>query len=315
MDIAYSEVEQYLLNYEIDGTKIYCEFQKPNGEVLTSHALIKKSRDIKSQVTKKMARMAKQQAKRHAGRFIRGALGGGMLGRLGSTVTRSSINEAGDNLDGGSNFSESEIQEATVKAFSRVAREFGYSRGGDRLKERQAAKGNQVVEDENASEFQKQMNRAPISNAFEQELLARFLVDIAKADGRIDKEEKDFFGQIIPRKMGNIAAFINRDPISKIECEELSDPVKETIYMIGWVLAAIDLNINAEETRSMYEWGDMFGLDSFKKAELAKFAKAYVIESTMEPTTQRSELLDIADALDLERDYAERVMIAYKKRM
>ncbi len=315
MDITYAEVEQYLLNHEIEGTKIYCEFQKPNGEVLESHALIKKSQDIKSQVAKKMARMAKKQAKRHVGRFIRGALGGGMLGRIGSSVSRSSVDNVADNATGEASYSESEINEAVVKAFSRVAREFGYTRGRGKLKDKQSERSSGEMEDPNLSEFQKQMNRAPINNAFEQELMARFLVDIAKADGRIDKEEKDFFGQIIPKRMGNIAAFMNRDPISKIECEELSQQVKETIYMVGWVLAAIDFKLDAEEIKSMYEWGDMFGIDSFKKAELAKFAKSYVIESAFEPTTTRTELFDMADALDLDRDYAERCMIAFKKRM
>jgi tellurite resistance protein len=315
MRLSYDQVEPFLVNAEVDGTKIYCEFQTPDGEIVESAAVLKKTKTVRDQVAKKATRVVKSQARRSATRLIRGALGGGMAGRIGSSVLRGSMRDMGEGALQ-SDYTESDKQDGIVKAFSRVARQFGLSSSGERLKER--APRNRGKNEENTSglsEYHQAIKKAPVRNLFEQDILARLLVEIAGADGQISPEEQEFLKGVLPRKLGTIQDIQRKDPISKIEIEELNDSVKETIFLMAWSVSLVDYDLDPAESQTLFEYGEVFGLRDHRIRELAKLAKYNCIEQSLTPETSRDDLYQLADGIELNRDEAERCMIQYKKRM
>lgn len=331
MDFSYPDVEQYLVNYEIDGGKIYCEFQAPNGEIFESNAPIRASKTIGSEVQKQVARVAKMQARRQAGRLIRSALGGGMMGRIGSKVARGAINDAGSGSSEKS-YTTADKEEAITKAFARVARNFGMTRRGERIEKRERPEretrerrerpergGRRGRESRTSgasdSPYQNQLHEFPVSNVFEQEILARFLVELASVDGKITPDEKEFLSGIIPRRFGSIEDLQSKDSISRIEAEELDSGVKETILLLGWSLAIADYEVDHAEIRLLNNYGELFGISDHRKEELSKIAKLESLEQAITPDTSREDLFKLADDLDLSREDAERAMINYKKNM
>lgn len=337
MDLPYSEIEKYLVNFEISGGKIFCEFQSPSGEIFESSAPIKATKSVGSEVQKQVARVAKQQARRQAGKLIRGVLGGGMMGRIGSKVARGSISDIGSSSE--ESYSTADQEEAISKAFSRVSKNFGISRRGEPIARRESPerdrrerpereerrerpgreerRGNRERRSSNSSDsaYQSQLHEYPVSNVFEQEILARFLVELAAADGRITQDEKDFLAELIPRRFGSIEDMQAKGPISRIEAEELEQGVKETIYLLGWSLAIADFEVDHGEIRKLLTYGELFGIPDHRKEELAKMAKTESLEQAITESTTREDLFQLSDGLDMSREEAERCLINYKKKM
>ena len=105
------------------------------------------------------------------------------------------------------------------------------------------------------------------------------------------------------------------DPVSKVEAEEVTQGVKATIYMMAWVIALIDLEMDPVEEELLMEYADVFGLPDNRREELIKFAKFYVMEQNIDPDEPREDLFQVADKIKLNHDDAERCRIAYKRRV
>ena len=336
MNFSYPDIEKYLVNYEIDGKQITCEFQTPNGEIYESSATIKASKSIGNKLQQEVARVAKKQARRQTNKIIRAALGGTM-GRIGSRVARSTMSNVGSNKE--YSFSTADKEDAIVSAFKSVSRHFDSSRSerivrekserrdrparrerparGERRERggRSERRGRDRGRSESDSEYQNQLMDAPVENGFEQEILARFIVGIAGADGRITEDERTFLADTIPPRFGTIEEIQQKGEISRIEAGELSGEVKETIYLLGWSTALADYDVDPSETRMLLTYGELFGIPDHRKEELAKMAKFECLENAITTDTAREDLYKLADGMDLDRDSAERCMINFKKKM
>lgn len=332
MKFSYPDIEQYLVNYQIDGKQINCEFRTPNGEIYEASATINASKSVGNKIQQEVARVAKRNARRQTNKLIRGVLGG-TAGRIGSRVARSAIGNIGSNKE--YSFSTADKEEAIVKAFGRVSRHFesGSServrrerperrerpprgerreRGRDRGRDRD--RRGRDTDRGGDSEYENQIFNNPVENGFEQEILARLLVELASADGRITSDEREFLSGTIPPRFGSIEDLQGKGSISKIEAEELSSGVKETIYLLGWAMALADYDVDPSETRKLLTYGELFGIPDHRKEELAMMAKNYCLEQAITADTTREELFNLSDGMDMSRDSAERCMINYKKK-
>ena len=320
MDFSYEEIAKYVLDYEIDGNRVVVEFQNEAGEVFDGSAIIKQSNTIQNQITKKVGHIAKSQARRHASRLVRSALGGGMLGRLGSTVVRSSVNNA--EVPGTKNFSESDIQEAIAKAFKRVSRNFSTQAAGarissrdQRLAERDRRATSRVRESSRIEEldFQGHLAKHPIKNLFEQDILSRVLVSIARADGRITEDERNFISEMLPKKIGTISEIAERGEISSVEAEELDSDIKKSVLLLAWAVALVDFDLDPAENRKLNEFAALFGFSGHEAESIATLAKYETLTSVLDPYMSKDQLYEASDGLDLSREEAERMMIQFKK--
>ncbi|GLR16672.1 tellurite resistance TerB family protein [Portibacter lacus] len=332
MKYSYPDIEQYLVDYQIDGKQIHCTFQTPNGEIYEASNLISATKTIGNAVQQQVTKVVKRNARRQTNRLIRSMLGG-TAGRIGSKVARSALSSVGTSNE--ANFTTADKEEAIVKAFNRVSRNFETRktdrvvrerpqreerRGRDRDRDRDRGRGSDRRRDrrggseESDSEYENIVNNNPVENGYEQEILSRFLVAIADADGKITPEEREMLTEIIPARFGSIQEIQNKDQVSRIEAEELSSNVKETVYLLGWAMALADYDVDASEVRILNTYGEIFGLPDHRKEKLEILAKKYCLEQAITEETSREDLFELADGMELDRDEAERCMISFKKK-
>ncbi len=313
MDLSYESIEKHIVLTEIEGTKMYCEFQTIDGEIVSSTVPIRHSKSIQGQVTKRVTRVASNKVRRSASRLLRTALGGGMLGRIGSSVVRTSTKDLGKSLS----FTTEDKQNAVVEAFKKVSQHFNIpTQTQTKVNDRSNRRSIRVkkVNVKNLSSFDQQIKKYPVTNNYDREILARILTELANADGTITQEEKDFLDSFLSPPLNNINELLLKDPISSIECEEVSEKVKPTIYLLAWAVSLIDYDLDPNEQSILFEYADMFGFSEEQTDKLILDAKYYVLEQSFTFETRRSDILDLAQGLSLSNDEAERCLIHWKKR-
>lgn len=314
MKFSYDLIEPLLIESEVEGSEIYCAFEIPGtGEIVESSARIKRTGSVQSDVTRQITRMGSNLLRREASRLVRRSLGGGILGRLGSSTVRSATR----NVQTGFQFTREDKEEAIVDAFKKVAHRFNFdeSQGTWTKAPAVTAKTQERPAPEQKSAVEEQIENAPLSTRFDREVLARILVELASADGEVEREEQEFLESIVGTEFGSINELMAMEPVSPVECEELSTGVRETIYLLAWVMSLTDLDVNQSERNILLEYAGMFGFSDQKMEEIIRKAKMYLMESSITVDTSREELYDLADRLSLDRNDAERALIRLKKRM
>lgn len=300
-------IEPLILFQETDGRNVYVEFALPGSqEVFESKASIKKGSGVGSKVKRRVVQVARTQARMVATRAIRGAVGGGFVGRMSTAAVQTASQE----VRPGEGPTEAEIQAAIVEAFKRVAGNFEFDEPSGEWR-----KASAPPPPPPKSPFEEQLATHPIADPHDKNVFARVMAELAYADGTISKEEAELFKNIIPPDQPSLDRLAKADPVSKIEAEEVTQGVKGTIYMFAWVIALIDLNMDPVEEELLMEYGDVFTLPDNRREDLIKFAKFYVMEQNIDPDEPREELFQIADKIKLSHDDAERCRIAYKRRM
>lgn len=320
MDFSYEEISKYVLDYQLDGNRVIVEFQNEAGEVFESSAIIKRSNSLTSQVQKKVGRMAKTQARRHASRMVRSALGGGMLGRIGSSVVRSSVSGVGS--PGQSNHNQTDINDAIAKSFRRVSRNFKANSANARVSgrerrqtqtERRGRQSERALSRNDELSFQDHLAKYPIKNLFEQDILSKILVGVAQADGKIMEDERNFIQEVLPAKLGTIQDIAGRGEVSAVEAEELNNETKKSILLLGWAVALVDFDLSPGESRKLNEYGSLFGFSHADIDQISNLAKYETLVSVMDPLMPKSNLYDAASGIGLDQAEAERMFIKFKK--
>lgn len=308
MEITYSLIEPLIVSQNVDGTKVICEFALPGSqEVVESFGGIKKGKDMASKVTSRVKRSAASQMRMMGSRMIRGVTGSNMVGRTATVAFNTASSEAvRTNLA----YDKKDLERAILEAFNRVKDHFHYN-------EQKGQWGEPPIPPPpvQKSPFQEQMESAPIGNTYDYEIFARILTELAFSDGTISAEEKEFFTSFIPDEVGPMERLIQGDPVSRIECEEVTEKVKETIYQFAWAISLVDFDLDPMEEELLAEYADMFKIADYRSQELILNAKYEVLERAIDPDISRQELFELADKINMTRDDAERCRIGIKKRM
>ncbi len=306
--ITYQQIEPLIVSATLDRNQMVCTFKTPSGKIIESKASVRRHNDVQSQVQNRIKQMGTMQARMAVSRTLNQVLGGGILGRTASMVVRSATTV--DAL--GIKYTESEKQDAVVEAFKKVEQFFEFDNNSNAWRENKQqtiSKG-----DPNVSEFEKQLVHAPIKNRYDKEVLARLLVEVANADGTISAEEKAFMQDFLPSEFGSIDALLRKDPLSPVECSEVDYEVRKTIYMLAWINALVDYDLDREEKSMLLEFAQLFGFNDADTRETIRIAKYYLVENALAEDLTRNELFDLADRLELSHEEAERCQIRYKKR-
>ncbi|MEL7122129.1 MAG: hypothetical protein AAFO07_21960 [Bacteroidota bacterium] len=327
---TYDQVAMVLQSTEIDGNTMYCSFISPRGQVIESEARLQRSNAMQDKIQRDLQRAVVRQTKRHASRLLRSALGGGVLGRTGSSIIRNLASE--ETL--GIKFSQSEKEAAIVEAFTKVSDQFKWDQNAQqwvdpstapntevdapiqfqrKVEERSKLKISRKPKQKEVGGFEKLLIDHPLQNHFEKEILARMLVELANADNDISVEEKEFLSSLIPPEVGSINTLLMMDPISPVEGEELNPSVKKTVYTAAWVMSFIDMSINSAEKNILMEYADMFGMPDSEVDESMLEAQRFVLKNNIDTSINREELYQLADQIEMSRDEAERVLINLKK--
>ena len=312
MKFSYDLIEPLLVETELDGSEIICAFEIPGtGEIVESSARIRRTSSVQNDITRQVTRMGTSILAREASRLVRRSLGGGILGRLGSSTVRSASRPIREKMQ----HTGEDKEEAIVEAFKKVAHRFYFDEAQGQWTQAPAAAPRTVDKPapEQKSAVEEQIEKSPLSTRFDREVLARILVELAAADGEIESAEQDFLESVVGAEFGSINQLMAMEPVSPVECEELSAGVRETIYLLAWVMTLVDMDASSSERNILLEYAGMFGFSNQKMEELIRKARLYLLESSISADTSREELFDLADRLSIDRGDAERALIRLKK--
>lgn len=306
-ELTYKMIEPLIAFHEQDSRSIYVEFALPGSdEIFESRASIKKSKDVGTKVKRQVANIATRAGRMQASRLIRGAVGGGIIGRVASQ----SFNTASREYQPGQEFTEDEIEAAFIDAFRRVEKNFHYDEASGEW-----FKATDPPPPPPKSPFEELISAHPIVDPHDKNVFGRIMAELAYADGTVKPDEAALFKEIIPHDQPSLDVLAKADPVSKIEGEMVTTGVKSTIYMFAWVIALIDLHCDPVEEELLMEYADVFGLPETRREELIKMAKYFVLERNIDPDIPREDLFTYADKIRLTHDDAERCRIQYKRRV
>lgn len=305
---TYDQIQPLVVHEEVERNRIYVEFQLPGSdEVHESQAPLRKIRDTKSEVNRVVKRTAANQARRGVTRAIRGALGGGMVGRTSTQAFQVASRHETQKMVRGATSQEKE--QAIVEAFLKVEEHFHWDEASQEWTRPATPPPPKAL-----SAYETELKNNPIDTKYDRQIFARILAELANADGNITPEEKEFFQAVIPTEYGALETLLQGDPVSAIEAQEVGHGAKRSIYMLAWAISLVDMDLDPVEQELLMEYAEMFGLGDDIADDLIKKAKYSILERSIDPDISRQELFDLADQIDLSHDEAERCKIGMIKR-
>jgi len=309
----YENITPLILNQRIHRRRAEFTFRCPvSGHEVRANATLPQPTEL-SGVATQIGRRSLFQAVRGAlFSAIHRAFGHGIFGRLIAEVIRSTVQtlerERGD-------LTAAEIREAAVEAFRGVSRRFVWEPQAGRWIALEAAQ-------ELLSDFDKRLAEAPILHPYDQGVLARMLVEVARSDGRVSGEEAGWLTQYIAASEGSIEGLADRPALTSAELGETTGAVRENLLMLAWAVALVDESFDAREQALLAALADGLGLPEVARFEAAETARAYVLEQALERMVTwgghdehaRDELNAMAERIGVARDEAERVEARYLRR-
>lgn len=315
MNITYSLIKPLIVDVEVQGQRVFVEFQQPDtGNFVEAQAPVRRSNSVGSSIGRSVKRTAIQQARSSITRMVGSLFGGGFLGRTARAATSTAASEYARSQNEHANApSEQDIEEAVVAAFKTVRNQFHYNEATNSWGKAQG--GGATLAPREKTPFEAQIDRSPIVDRHDRKVFARILADLVNADGVIMDEEVAFFQSLVPVDAGSIHDILATDPVSKVDCEMVKDGVRDTIYMFSWAIVMVDYEIHPKEVEMMGRYADMLGISDAKRTELQGTAKVHMLEQALTPDVSREELFELADSLNMNHDDAERAKIAWLRRV
>jgi tellurite resistance protein len=301
LEITYDLIKPIILEEKADGSTMNCKF-KVEGEIFESKYSIKMdTTDTTNKVQGIVKMNLVSRMRSMLSRTVRSIVGGGLVGNTASMVT----NEVVRSNTTGANFSASDKQDAVVNAFKRISFHFFMD---------MESKSWKIAR--RLSEFEKRLKAAPLSTAYDKKTLARLLLELAKADGQIGVEEKEFLQDFLDEDTGTFAELMRAATLSRVELEEISKEGKENVFMIACAVTLTDRSFDESEKNKLLEVATMMNIPDVKKNELLKIAQDYTIETAILAggMMTRDDIYNFADKIGMDRSEAERAQVKYEKR-
>lgn len=300
MEITYESIKPYILEEKLEGSKVNCKFQVEN-QVFEAFSNVKSNtKDGSARVKKMVTNTAIGRARSMVLRVLRKAVGGGFAGTAVSMAGNEVLRQGTDGLK----IPKADKEAAVVRAFEKISLELAYEAGKWRL----------ATE---FSEFEKLIKRNPFTKSYDKKILARMLVEMARADGTIEAEEKAFFDNFLTKETGSLRDLMRAPSISMVECEEVTKDARENVFMIVAAVALTDNEFADEEQLKLDEYSQMFEFTEKKHEELLRYAQDYTIETYIKAkgNMSRDEIYAFADKINMDRGEAERTQIRLEKRL
>lgn len=312
-DVTYDSIAPLVHRSSTEGTTLQVSFKCPVSEAeVQSQATLRRGKGVKDVAMSSAKRGLMASLRRSVMGAVRAALGHGLLGRVGQDVARSVLSDADQKVR--EHFTEDEKQAATVDAFERVKSEFVWDPKGQRFV---SAK----VTGATPSAFSKQLAEAPVTERYDRGVLARMLVEIANADGRIEPEEIAFLSGFITDDIGTVPDLLAKPPLSGVELSETSTGgVRETLLMLAWAAAMTDEDLAEAEKKKLEDFAQGLALHPDRAESARRAAQSHLLDQAIEAAyargfddAKRQEVLQLGANLGMEPDEAERAEIRYRK--
>lgn len=284
MELTYKVIKNYLVEDEQREDKLWCKFQIEDKELVSEVAI---------HFDEALENALEQHINSLAGRMRSRMLG----------VLRKAV---------GKKYTESENSGApTFEKASRKEREFAVVAAFQAIM-------NEIIYDETSekwhlatdfSEFEQKIRRNPLTEAYDKRLMSRMLVEMARADGKIEEEERLFFNHFLNEQTGRLGDLMRAPYLREEDCQKVAPINRPTIFMIVAAVALTDNEFVASEQKKLKQFAAMFEFGAQQQEELLKVAQTYTIEAAVKVKKQAltdAKLFDLADKIGVSRtDAAE----------
>lgn len=311
-EITYEELRGLIADQEVQGNRVEVTFRCPKtGVTQTSSAGIQRGKDLGNVALSAVKQDAWRSLRNGIMRAISGLLGHGMLGRVGRQVSNEVVRNAGQ----GARHTGADIENAVVAAFLRVQNQFRREGSG------WVAAHGQVNQESVDTGFHAQLRAAPIQERYDQGVLARVMVELAKGDGALSGEEQGMVAAFVDPSLGTIDQLGTRPPLSDVELSETTPAARETILMLGWALALSDKCLAPSEAARLESLAKGFGVAADRAAALKGHAQAFLLDQALDlayrsgsrDAAAHQEAMQVAAAIGLDPESAERADVRYRK--
>jgi uncharacterized membrane protein YebE (DUF533 family) len=284
---SYEQLSPLISTQELRDNTIYVTFQCPvTGRHAQSSAACETGGRTQRWVQSLKGRAA-SQLRWSLANMVRSALGGGYLGRTGSSM----VHEATSGATSAPKPTQSQRRAAVVQAFRQVQGQFAWS----------AARGGFVhisAEPDQQTGFSQTLTDLNITQPHDRQVTARILAEIAVADGHIAEEERILVDAFTGGELGEIERILRYPPLGPAELARVSPPLREPMLMLAYAVAYADLVLEPSEQQRLHQLAGGFGLRSEQVQRASDLAREYVVD----------QLLDAAWS-DGQADEAERSRI------
>lgn len=317
--ITIDTIQPLIANEKVDHRTIHFAFGCPvSGKTFPATAQVN-STNAKSQMIGRAKRTAFHSIRGPLSSAIRKAFGyNNVFGRLIGDVASAATYSAATATTQGSNFhiTKEQRNDAAVTAFTTIASQFTWDEGRNSWVAAETLK-------EITSRFELQLKQHPLSANYDREIAARMLVEVAKADGTIGREERVQLGQFLDPALGTVEELAARPPLNDAELGETSgDGPRQTMLMLAWALALADDEFATEEESRLQAFSQGLGLDANCAAQARHDAEGYIIEQAIarnhaigrDGEPERAEIVALGERLGITRATVEAIDARYRKR-
>ena len=164
-------------------------------------------------------------------------------------------------------------QQAVVEAFRSVQSRFVWVDG--RWISAQAAQ-------KELSVFDRAVATNGPTHAYDQQVLARMLVEVARSDRRISSAESSWLTDMLPAEVGSVREVSERPALTPEELAETSPNTRPTLLMLAWTLALVDEEFSEEERSVLERFAAGLRLSEVQAREARQAAQEQVIGGLLE---------------------------------
>lgn len=201
-------------------------------------------------------------------------------------------------------FSKKELEAAVVLAFESILDEIVYMET--------TGKWHLATQ---FSAFEVFIRQNPLKEHYDKKIMSRMLVEMARADGRIEEGERLFFSHFLNDEMGRLSDLITAPYLTEEDCRKVSEDGRLTIFVIVAAVALTDNKLEVEEQAKLNRFAEIFKLKAPKQQELFQIAQDYTLELLLKVETKPLDLEELhafADKIAMDRVHAEQVQANFK---
>ncbi len=266
--LNYAAIQPLVASEQVQGSSVAVQFRCPTtGVEASSTGTVRRLNSVKSEAARSVKKNLWSGLRRSVTRAVADALGSGTAGRIARDLTGAGLKQAEQKTA----FSKEEVQEGVVAAFQAVQGSFRWN----------DAQNTWAGVAKASNPFEERLAQSPISERYDQGILARALVELSAADGEISEDEVAFISDFIDPAVGMVAELAKREALSAAELGEATPEVREAILMLSWACAMSDEDVADAEAQRLVELAEGFGLTAEQNGALRADAQHFLFEQAL----------------------------------
>jgi len=243
--------------------------------------------------------------------LIYSALGRGALGRAATQAARaaSSAIDADDLA-----VTPGQKEAAVVEAFRSVQSRFVWVEG-----RWISAKAANVA----LSAFDVALAGSKLDDPYDQQVLARILVEVARSDRSVNAQESSWLTEMLPASVGSVRELAARPPLTDEELSETSPEERQVMLMLAWTMAYMDEAFTEGEGELLKHFATGLQLSSEHIAAAKGAAREHVLGDLLQRALEfstldehaRTQLTTLAQRLGIPEDEARLIEARVQRRL